>query len=61
MKIPEMLQTSKKLLCDCGCGVPLVLIVENRLIFRKRVHGVWHDLTIVLPGDTKLDGLIEKV
>ncbi len=55
-----MLRDSEKLLCACGCRVPIVEMDDNRLIFRKRVNGVWHFLVVVLPEGTKLD-LLEKM
>ena len=52
-----MLRESEKLLCACGCRVPIVEMTENRLMFRKRVNGVWHFLVVVLPEGTTLDSL----
>jgi len=58
-----MLRESEKLLCACGCRVPIVEKMDNpdRLIFRKRVNGTHHFIVITLPEGTKLDQLERMV
>ena len=59
MPTRQMLDTSEKLLCACGCGVPIVEKMSNpdRLLFRKRVNGSWHFIVIPLPEGTNFDDL----
>ncbi len=61
--MPNMLDTSEKLLGACGCGVPIVEKLErpNRPLFRKRVNGSWHFLVIPLPEGAKLEGLEKRL
>ena len=58
-----MLDTSEKLLCACGCGVPIVEELDNphRLRFKKRVNGSWHFIIIPLPEDHNLDMLDKRL
>lgn len=55
-----MLPHSHKFLCTCGCGVPIAELDGNRLIFRKRVGGVWHVLVLVLPLEALVHSYYEN-